>query len=406
MKKVDVVKPKTSEDISAIVKCAINENKVIIPMGGDSWIYGGVVPDNGIVLDLRTMDSILEIDKENLKVTVEAGMNWEGVCDALSKKGFMVGSYPTNASSATVGGWINTGGYGIGSYKYGGIGEQIRSLEVVLPNGKIINTGFKDVVSNSSGYNLNGMFVGAEGTLGIISKASLKIYPKEDLRALSYSYSDMSRLFEAIYLISRSKIVPLNISFADKNHYDFIRSSGIDAPEGPMLNVALKGPQEMMDYEEKIIDQLSGSGKKESKEVSNQEWDSRYNGGGSDNLSSAVMGEAFAPIPHLIEMIGGIYEITEKMKLKASVNGTVVDRNTVLLMPYYLTNDDELLRRATCMAFMKKVDELGAEYGGGAVMGVYHAFSEKKSQGEDTSAMQDIKAVFDPLNIMNPLRSP
>lgn len=407
MSNANIKKPKTTEEVSIIVKQAMRDSTAIVPKGGDSWIYSGVVPDGGIVMDMGDMDRLIDVDEENQRVIADAGVRWDKLNDTVLKSGFVLGTCPSNASSSTVGGWINTGGYGIGSYKYGGIEEQIRSLEVVLADGKVINTGFDDVVSNSSGYSLTELMVGAEGTLGIITKSTLKIYHKEDFRQLSYSFMDIDSLSEAAYVLTRSKVTPFNISFSDKNHSEFLRNVGINAPEGPMLNISLKGSKEMMDYEEGVIDQLMGKGKKENASVANQEWDNRYYDVCIKKLGSViVMPEALVPVSHMNEMINGVYDIADEMGLKSSVNGLIIDRSSVLVMPYCLSGGDDLKSQVTAMALGKKVDELGSNYGGCSVMGVIHDYSTRRSSGEDITAMKDIKMAFDPYNILNPHRSP
>ena len=400
-----VVKPKSAEDIAKIVKLAVKEQETIIPISGESWGHGGSLPvDGGIVVDTSDMDGIVDVDEKNLNVTCEAGIRWDALYDTLSNKGFLIGACPINAPASTVGGWINTGGFGIGSYKYGGVSDQIRSIEVVLPNGRIINTGFKDVLSNSSGYNLNGMFVGAEGTLGVVTKATLKMYPLKEIRLLTYSFSDMKALSESIFNLTRSKVTPLSISFVDKNHFEFLKAVGKDAPcDGAMLNIALEGSKERLDLEEGIIGKTLENAKKESNVVADQQWASRYYSMRTKELEfSTILGEAFVPVSHMSEMADEIYELTHKMNLRAAILGTVVDRNTVIFTSYYLTDERKLIRDMMSLVFIKKLDDIGSKYGGTpANLGVFHSFSTKKAQGADTSAIKDIKAAVDPHNIMN-----
>ncbi len=400
-----IVKPKTAEDISEIVKVAEQVDETIIPLDGECWGHGGALPVNGgIVVDIMGMDGILNLDEKNLNVTCEAGIRWNALYDMLSNKGLLIGAYPINAPSATVGGWINTGGYGIGSYKYGGVSDQIRSIEVVLPNGKIINTGFKDVLSNSSGYNLNSMFVGAEGTLGVITKATLKIYPLKEIRLLSYSFSGMKALSEAIFNLTRSKVTPLNISFVDKNHFEFLKAVGKDVScDGALINIALEGSKERLDIEESLIGPIMKDGKKESDVIAEREWAARYYGVRTKELEfSTMLGEAFVSVSHMNEMAEEIYELTYKMNLRAAITGTVVDRNTVVFTSYYLTDERKLIRDMISLVFIKKLSDIGSKYGSGpANLGVFHTFSTKKALGTDTTAIKDIKAALDPHNIMN-----
>ena len=150
-----VVKPCDAKDVSKILEYAFNENIPVTPRGSATWAFGGAVPAfGGILLDMGSMKEILEINHEDLYVTVEPGIDWKRLYDTLLAKGLLIGAYPSSAPGASVGGWVNTGGVGVGSYKYGGINHLVRSLEVVLSDGTIINTGCKNVLKNSSGYNL------------------------------------------------------------------------------------------------------------------------------------------------------------------------------------------------------------------------------------------------------------
>ncbi|MFX1456461.1 MAG: FAD-binding oxidoreductase, partial [Promethearchaeota archaeon] len=144
-----VVKPRTSEEISGILKVANKYGTKIIPRGGGADLTGGAKPigDGGIVLDVTRMNKILDVDEENRIVTVEVGISWSELCEQLSNVGigYYTGSTgPASGFSATVGGGLsnNTVGGG-GAAMYGAVTEQCVGLEVVLPTGEIINTGSK-----------------------------------------------------------------------------------------------------------------------------------------------------------------------------------------------------------------------------------------------------------------------
>ena len=123
-----VVKPRDVKDVSKIMEYAVKENIPVTPRGGATWAFGGAVPAfGGIVLDMGSMREILEINREHLNVIVEPGVNWKKLYDTLLANGLLIGAYPSSAPGASVGGWVNTGGVGIGSYKYGGINQIVRS---------------------------------------------------------------------------------------------------------------------------------------------------------------------------------------------------------------------------------------------------------------------------------------
>ncbi|UCG68693.1 MAG: FAD-binding oxidoreductase, partial [Thermoplasmata archaeon] len=346
-----VVIPKDANEISEIVKIAISEGIPIIPRGGASWGLGGAMPiSGGIVFDLTKMNKILNIDKENLTVTVESGITWKMLYETLIRRGFLIGSYPSSAYAATVGGWINTGGVGVGSYKYGSAIDHIRGLEVVQPNGRIVNTADKTEMNNSD-QNINRLFFGAEGTLGIITKAILRIYPApEELRPISYGFSDFKTLSEAVEAVTKSQVVPLHISFLDKNHFDFLREIGVkeNMPNvSGILNLALEGDSEVLDLEEEILDRTvkNCKGEKQEKEVAQHEWNERFFELRTKRAGpSAVLGEIYVPVTEMNNIVKATYKLISKMKLRAAITGMVGDRNTVIFMPYYLSDERKMIR--------------------------------------------------------------
>ena len=402
-----VVKPESAKEISKIVKFANKERIAVVPRGGASWAMSGAVPvEGGIVLDTTHMNHVLEVDSDNMTVTTEAGITWQDLCDEVDKKGYMVASYPSSYAAATVAGWINTGGkVGVGSYKYGGICDNIRSLEVVMPNGEILNTGSKNTQSGGTGYNLNKLCVSAEGTFGIITKVTLKIYPKGELRPLSYLFSDFRSVCGAIRDLTKSSVTPYFISFADDNHFKLLSELGHgDSPDGCMLNVVLEGTKESMDVEEAIVDEMMKGAKKESSEMGEHEWEERAYECRTRRLGpSSLLAEAFVPVRNMNSATGDIYELIRKMKLRGAIVGMVSDRNSVMFMPYCLCDERKLIRNLMTLGFMGQVASIGFKNGGRpAGLGVFFSYNLKKLHGGVAyGLMHDLKFSLDPYDTMN-----
>ncbi|TXT66975.1 MAG: putative FAD-linked oxidoreductase [Promethearchaeota archaeon] len=193
-----VVRPKTSQEISEILRIANQEQIRVIPRGGGADLTGGSKPigDGGIVLDLTRMNKVLDIDLKNYIVTVEVGISWSELCKKLStiESGYYTGSTgPASGFSATVGGGLSNNSVGGGgAAMYGNVTEQCVGLEVVLPTGEIIYTGAK---ANSFcekpftrfglGPDYSGIFLGDVGIHGIKTKASLNLYPLPEYAAYS-----------------------------------------------------------------------------------------------------------------------------------------------------------------------------------------------------------------------------
>jgi glycolate oxidase len=404
-----IVKPANAKDVSKIMKFAIENNIPIIPKGGSTWALGGVVPSSGgIVLDMGSMQEILEINENDLYVTVEPGVNWKYLYDTLLSKNLLIGSYPSSAPGATIGGWINTGGVGIGSYKFGGIDKQIRSLEVVLPDGNIINTGNKKIISNSSGYNLTDLFVGSEGTLGIITKVTLKVYPApSEIRPNSYVFSNLEEAGKAIYQLTRSNINPYHIAFVDGTHYEILKELGKKTPKvGAIINIVFSGDSNIIDLEEKKTENIiiQNGGKKETKEFANHEWEERFFESRARRLGPGlILGEGFCPISKFNIMAMRSKEVIKKLKMKGAVIGYISDPNTALFMTYALTNEHKLIKSMASMALIKKLtDEVFKVGGRPGGFGLLFSGNLKKIHGNGVFAMDDIKSALDPHYIMNP----
>jgi glycolate oxidase len=405
-----VVRPKSGKEIAEIMKLASKNKMPVVPRGGASWGLGGVVPiGGGIVLDLTGMNKVLSLDEDNLTVTVEAGISWKYLYDFLLTKGFLLGSYPSSALAATVGGWINTGGVGIGSYKYGSAKEHVISLEIILPSGKIIGNGPKRSGTRSH-HDPAKLFFGAEGTLGIITKATMRIYPApKEIRPLSYSFTNMKKMSNAIAKITRSDITPLHMGFLDGNHFDFLRE--IKKPDhvpdvGAMLNIALDGDPAILDLEEKTIDRLvkDAGGVKQNKRTAKHEWEERFYELRTKRAGpTATLGEVFIPVSSLDGMANDTNALIKKMKLRGAITGMVCDNNSILFMPYYLSDERKLVRNMLSLSFVKKLGDIATKNNGRpAGLGLFFSGNLKKMHGNGVFVMDEIKGALDPADVMNP----
>ena len=192
-----VVRPGSTAEVAQIVRWA-NEHLIpIVPYGGGTGVMGAVVPEHGgIVLDVKRMNRVLEIDSESLTARVEAGVVLEELEAVLAERGLMIGHDPYSVPIATVAGTISTNGVGYRACSRGPMGDQVVGLEAVLPDGRIIET--RDVPKYSSGPNLNHLFIGAEGTFGVITRATIQIYRSpESARFASVGFDSFDEGFAA-----------------------------------------------------------------------------------------------------------------------------------------------------------------------------------------------------------------
>jgi alkyldihydroxyacetonephosphate synthase len=171
-----VVVPRSEEDVAAVLRVAAGRHVPVVAWGGGSGTQGGAVPvRGGVVVDLRGLDRIVEIDERSLTVTAQAGVNGDVLEQALNERGLMLPHYPASSEWATVGGYVAARGSGVLSTRYGKIEDLLVSLRVALASGELIDT--VNVPRHAVGPELTQLFVGSEGTLGIITRVTLEVVP-------------------------------------------------------------------------------------------------------------------------------------------------------------------------------------------------------------------------------------
>jgi alkyldihydroxyacetonephosphate synthase len=244
--------PETAEQISSIVILANKYHMPIIPFGEGSGVLGGAIPvHGGIIVDMKKMDHIISIQDENLTATVQSGINGMNLERTLNHEGYTMGHIPQSLYCSSLGGWLACRAAGQFSTKYGKIEDMVISLKAVLPQGEIISS--KSVPKSSTGPQIDRLLLGAEGTLGIITEATLKIWPFPEKRILaSYVFTSMQEALESIRLILRKGIFPAVVRL-----YDHIETSRhfYDYPETRnrcMLILVMEGSSELVETEKTV----------------------------------------------------------------------------------------------------------------------------------------------------------
>lgn len=213
-----VVKPRTPEEIADIMKFCNQELIAITPRGAGTGLSGGALPVNkGILLSMERFNSILEIDERNLQATVEPGVITEVFQNAVKEKGLFYPPDPASKGSCFIGGNLAENSGGPKAVKYGVTKDYVLNLEVVLPNGEIVWTG-ANTLKNSTGYSLTQLFVGSEGTLGIITKAVFKLlpYPKFNLLML-VPFFDVQDACKSVSEIFKAGVIPSGMEFMERD---------------------------------------------------------------------------------------------------------------------------------------------------------------------------------------------
>lgn len=212
-----LITARSTEQVSKIMKYAYENNIPVTPRGQGTGLVGASVAiHGGIMINLSKMDKIIELDEENLTLTVEPGVLLMTIGQYVQERDLF---YPPDPGekSATIAGNINTNAGGMRAVKYGVTRDYVRGLEVVLPNGEVINVGGK-VVKNSSGYSIKDLIVGSEGTLGIVTKATLKLLPlpKKSI-SLLIPFPDLEMAINTVPKIIKSKSIPTAVEFMERD---------------------------------------------------------------------------------------------------------------------------------------------------------------------------------------------
>ncbi len=254
-----VVFPGSTKDVQEIVKIAAYNRIPIIPAGGTSGTIGGILPVcGGIVVDMKRMNKFLDFDPYSLTATVQTGMLGQDYEDQLNMRGFIGGHYPQSIRCSTVGGWIAPRGVGTFSGKYGKIEDIVQSLEVVLADGSVART--KNYPRSSCGPDLDQLFIGSEGTLGIITEATLKIWPKPSKRTwISYGMPTFEAGVRACRDILTAGVYPAVMRLYDNIEIaGAYRELGYGDVAGQEHGVyfACEGREDLVDLETKITHEV------------------------------------------------------------------------------------------------------------------------------------------------------
>ena len=212
-----LIEIETTDEVSKIMKYAHSENIPVTPRGQGTGLVGSSVTiHGGIMMNMCRMNKIIELDENNLTLTVESGVLLMDIISYLEGTGFFYAPDP-GEKSATIGGNINTNAGGMRAFKYGVTRENIRGLEIVYPDGKIDNLGGK-VVKTSSGYSLKDIIIGSEGTLAVVTKAILKLLPvpKYSL-SLLVPFPSLEKAIETVPKIIKAKIIPTALEFMERD---------------------------------------------------------------------------------------------------------------------------------------------------------------------------------------------
>ncbi|MHA1637155.1 MAG: FAD-binding oxidoreductase [Candidatus Thorarchaeota archaeon] len=271
--------PTSTEEVAEILKIC-NEMKIpVTPVGGGAGTCGGTLSIyGGLQLDLKRMDKILRIDHESMLVTVQAGVVGIDLEESVNKLGYTTGHTPTSDRASCVGGFVATRSGGSTSSLYGKIEDMTLGLQVVVANGSIIDC--KSVPRHSVGPDIRQLFIGSEGTLGVITEVTLRLFPKPEMRRFrSMTFPDVKTGLTAIRMIFRNGILPSIVRLYDPEDTAMHVASHFEVPEGDcILHLAFDGRREQVEIDEiKSVNICLENGAQDYGEApSRRWWEHRY----------------------------------------------------------------------------------------------------------------------------------
>jgi glycolate oxidase len=416
-----ILLPQNSTQVSEILKLASKHKIPITPRGsGTSLSSGSLTPFGGIVLDLSQMNRILNIDIVNNLVEVEPGVICDELNETLKPKDYFFPPDPGSSSVCTVGGMVASNAGGIQAFKYGVTKNYVLYLELVLPNGKIVKLGSK-VLKSVSSYNLKDLFVGSEGTLGVITKIGLRIRPLPKARKLGlFIFENIDDLRDAAIEIRKQGIIPNLLEFMDKLLLkavsDFLQGEFLDFPNGYVLLAEIDGDSKR-EVEEKfstmqdLIIQKNPIFYKIARTAEERE---RLILARKSNLPAlsrirpnTCVEDCTIQISDFSEVIKKIEDIPKAIKAKNLLIATMCHMEGNLHPTFLFNeNDEEDIRdfeRAVDYLYKEIIIPVGGtltgEHGIGKIKTPYLEFEH----GTDVvELMSEIKMLFDPNRILNP----
>ena len=409
-----VVFPETNEEVSKILKLC-NEHKIpVVPFGTGTSLEGNVVGnDNGITICLEKMNKILSVNVEDFDCRVQACVTKEQLNDYLREDGVFFPIDP--GANAAIGGMASTSASGTMAVKYGTMKTTISGLTVVLPNGDIINTGGR-TKKTSAGYNLTNLFIGSEGTLGIITEVHLRLSPIPE--SMMSAVCHFQTLEDAVH--TAQQIIQYGVPIAriemlnkDQMGISINYSKLIDVEELPTLFFEFHGSETSNKENIKIVEEISkdnhGSAFKWAKDLEERNklwkarWDVYYSVKALINNGRVYSTDVCVPISKITECVNFAEDQAKKFGVRAPMVGHLGDGNFHVILPFDPKKKEMYEKiRSFNDTLIRKALELNGTITGEHGVGLHKKEYLLEQHPDNIPVMKSIKRTLDPNNIMNP----
>jgi glycolate oxidase len=413
-----VVRPITESEIADIVRLAASERVPIVPRGGGTGLSGGALATRGgIVLSLERMNRLLEIDEKNFFAVVEPGLITQLFQESVEARGLFYPPDPASRGSCTIGGNITENAGGPRALKYGVTKDYVYGLRVVLPNGACVGYGGK-LLKNVTGYNMVQLFVGSEGTLGVVTQATLKLLALPKLRrTLLAPFDDLHKAARAVPAIMSRGVLPSVLEFMERDCLKAIeaqRGSTVRfSAHAAVLLIEVDGNREDALQEEieiigECLDECGAADCFVAETTAQQDeiWDIRRSAGEAVKAICPYKEEdTVVPSSRLPELVEGVHAICEKWGLRVICYGHAGDGNIHCNILKAGLSDDQWEQespKAIEEIFRLTVGLGGTISGEHGIGHVQRRYLHLAQTPDEINTQIAVKRLFDPLGIMNP----
>ena len=411
-----VVFPLTTVEVAACVKLACQHNVPVVTRGSGTGLSGGSVPLSGcLVLCMVKMDKLTELDTNNLTLRAQSGVITKEIDDACAKVGLFYPPDPGSMKISTIGGNVAENSGGLRGLKYGVTRDYVMGIEVVLPNGTLNFLGNK-CVKDVAGYSMKDLFIGSEGTLGIITEVLLKVLPRPKARKTMLAlYDSMEKAAETISAIIAAKIIPCTLEFLDQMTVRCVEDYakiGLPTDVAALVLMETDGHPAVVEEEAAQMMALArATGAREVRAAENDQEGAKLAAARRNAFSAlarvrptTILEDVTVPRSELARMVRFINEVAKQHRLLIGTFGHLGDGN---LHPTFLTNErdqEEMHRVETALEeIVAETLRLGGTITGEHGVGLAKKSFLRRQLGEGSfELMRSVKKALDPKGLLNP----
>jgi D-lactate dehydrogenase (cytochrome) len=410
-----VVYPETAEDVSAVVGACDERGVPVTPYAAGTGLEGNAVPvRGGVSLDMTEMDSVIEARPDDFQVDVEPGIYGSAVNDAVEKHGLFFPPLPSSGNISTIGGMVANDAGGMQTVKYGKVGDWVDELEVVLADGSIVEFGSK-AKKSSSGYRMRDLIVGSEGTLGVVTRATLRLKGiPQQIRGGRAVFPTLDDAADAVFDAVRSEVDVAKIELVDGTAAGMANDYlGTDLPDSPMVFVEFHANHGVEDevafarsvFENHGVTEFEVGADDEADEL----WELRRELGiairsADPSLEPMHAGDIVVPISEYPDAVRHIKEVSEEHSVPIPCFGHAGDGNIHYLVLVEKGNEEAIEEGLEIYeGIVKYALSVGGTCTGEHGVGLGKRKFMENEHGEDAvKAMQAVKRALDPNGTLNP----